>query len=204
MTQLLKIAARLALMALLAAVILTGATAAAQAQPNPQELSKAVAEIEDLDAMRINRAASLEGATEPPTLDTFKAVCKPIGMRAKQLGQENGWVVKQLAEKYRNPAHGLDSETAELAIARFKQDSNLFGFWEQEQFNGQSGARYYRRIDVQASCLACHGAKESRPAFVKERYPDDRAYDFEVGDLRGMYAVFIPETKAALQAALTQ
>lgn len=44
------------------------------------------------------------------------------------------------------------------------------------------------------SCLACHGTKASRAAFVKDNYPDDKAFDFQVGDLRGMYAVFIPET----------
>ncbi|MFO8099786.1 MAG: hypothetical protein R6T83_09240 [Salinibacter sp.] len=32
-----------------------------------------------------------------------------------------------------------------------------------------------------------------RPDFVKEGYPDDRAYGFEPGDLRGIYAVFVPD-----------
>lgn len=48
------------------------------------------------------------------------------------------------------------------------------------------------RITVDRACLACHGAKEERPAFVKENYPGDRAYGFEVGDLRGAYSVFVP------------
>lgn len=50
------------------------------------------------------------------------------------------------------------------------------------------------------SCLACHGMKTSRPNFVKESYPDDRAFEFKVGDLRGMYAVFIPELQQAHDA----
>lgn len=37
----------------------------------------------------------------------------------------------------------------------------------------------------------CSG-KERRPDFVKKGYPDDRAYDFEPGDLRGIYSVFVP------------
>jgi len=28
---------------------------------------------------------------------------------------------------------------------------------------------------------------------VKDNYPNDRAFNFKLGDLRGMYAVFIPE-----------
>ena len=58
---------------------------------------------------------------------------------------------------------------------------------------GQPGFRYYRRIIVEGSCLACHGARESRPQFVKDGYPDDRAYNFEAGDLRGVYSVFIAD-----------
>jgi hypothetical protein len=49
-------------------------------------------------------------------------------------------------------------------------------------------------ITVQPSCLACHGPKDERPAFVKKDYPEDRAYGFEDGDLRGIYAVFVPDT----------
>ena len=56
------------------------------------------------------------------------------------------------------------------------------------------GLAHARRITVQPSCLACHGPKDERPAFVKKDYPEDRAYGFEDGDLRGIYAVFVPDT----------
>ena len=62
------------------------------------------------------------------------------------------------------------------------------------------GRELLRRIDVQPSCLACHGSKDSRPGFVKDKYPADKAFNFKPGDLRGMYAVFIPEVPAALAA----
>ena len=55
--------------------------------------------------------------------------------------------------------------------------------------NGEVGRG---RITVREACLACHGAKAERPDFVKERYPEDRACGFEVGDLRGLYSVFVP------------
>ncbi|EKQ69550.1 hypothetical protein OsccyDRAFT_2186 [Leptolyngbyaceae cyanobacterium JSC-12] len=73
--------------------------------PKPSELSHAVQEIENLDAMRSGLAASLEGRTEEPTMQTMQEVCRPVGIRAMQLSQENGWQVKQIAKKYRNPAH---------------------------------------------------------------------------------------------------
>lgn len=171
--------------------------------PNPSELSRAVEEIENLDAMRSGLAASLEGRTEEPTLQTMKEVCRPVGMRAMQLSQENGWQVKQIAKKYRNPTHAPDNLHAQIALARFEREPDLIGFWDRETIDGQSGTRYYRRINVEANCLVCHGAKDNRPQFVKDNYPQDLAYNFHVGDLRGMYSVFIPDdVKQAIQDAV--
>ncbi len=177
---------------------------AAFAQTDPAALSKAVQEIEFLDAMRSGLASTLEGKSEEPTLQTMKEVCRPVGMRAMQLSQENGWQVKQIASKYRNPDHAPADLHARMALAKFQQDPELVGFWDRETINNQAGTRYYRRINVEQSCLACHGLKNQRPQFVKDNYPQDLAYNFRVGDLRGMYSVFIPDLKATLQSTLEQ
>jgi hypothetical protein len=140
---------------------------------------------------------SLAATIDTPTVDksTFKRVCKPVGRRAKQIGQENGWEVQQLAKKYRNPAHKLDAEAQELH-EQFASSPERTDTWIRTVRDNTEGWRYARRIPVQSSCLACHGAKENRPAFVKNGYPDDRAYGFEEGDLRGLYSVFVPASKA--------
>lgn len=169
------------------------ASPAASANPDPEALGQAVAAIETLDTMRSSLAATLDGRTTPPDLETFKQVCQPVGMQVKRLSQDQGWQVKQISEKYRNPAHKPDNAQAVQALARFEANPDLIGFWDRETSDDQSGRRYYRRINVEASCLGCHGGLESRPEFVKQNYPEDRAYDFQVGDLRGMYAVFIPD-----------
>lgn len=183
----------------LAIALLSFSPVPALAQTDPAELAKAVQEIEALDSLRSGLASTLEGRTEEPTLQTMQEVCKPVGMRAMQLSQENHWQVKQIANKYRNPAHALDNLHSKIALARFEQNPDLMGFWDRETVDGQAGTRYYRRINVEVSCLACHGSKNSRPQFVKDNYPQDLAYDFHVGDLRGMYAVFIPDLQAALE-----
>ncbi len=175
---------------------------AALAQTDPSALTEAVGAIEALDALRSGLAGTLEGAADEPTLETFKQVCRPVGMQAQQLSQSHGWSVRQVATKYRNPTHQPQTLTERLAIARFEREAKLQGFWQRETFQGREGTGYYRRIDVQASCLACHGAKDARPAFVREKYPNDLAYDFHIGDLRGMYAVFIPDSMPEIQAAL--
>lgn len=166
---------------------------------NSDELGKVVTEIENLEQMRSNLASFLENSKEIPTGETFKQVCKPVGMKAKQLSTENNWQVKQIASKYRNSTHKPDTLSATIALAKFQQDENLTGFWQSDMVNGEKGARYFRRINVQASCLACHGLKDNRPEFVKNNYPQDLAYNFKVGDLRGIYSVFIPQIQQALQ-----
>jgi len=159
------------------------------AQP-PDSIRQAVErEIQALNQMRESLAATID----TPTVDksTFQRVCKPVGKRAKEIGAENGWVVQQLAKKYRNPVHKLDAE-AETLHEKFASQSELTDTWIRTVRDNTEGWRYARRITVQSSCLACHGPKEQRPAFVKNGYPDDRAYGFEEGDLRGLYSVFVP------------
>lgn len=184
-------------------LLVTCSPAIAHADPAP--LAKAVQEIENLDAMRSSLAAYLADESEPPTAETMKQVCKPVGMKAQQLSQDNGWQVKQLAKKYRNPTHQPDNLQAKMALTKFEQTPELMGFWDNETLDGQTGTRYYRRINVEASCLACHGRKANRPQFVKDNYPQDLAYNFNVGDLRGMYAVFIPDAvQQAVQDTLNE
>jgi hypothetical protein len=151
--------------------------------------------IRALNQMRESLAATID----TPSVDknTFRRVCAPVGKRARALGQANGWVVQQLAKKYRNPAHRLDAEARRLH-RQFADSSALTDRWIRTTRNGTPGWRYARRITVRSSCLACHGPKERRPAFVETGYPEDRAYGFEAGDLRGLYSVFVPDSTVPL------
>jgi hypothetical protein len=187
---------------LLAILVLTSpapALAAETAPPtDPADLSRAVSQIEQLDQMRIALASTLEGRTEEPTMETMKEVCKPVGMRAQAIARENGWQVRQVAGRYRNPDHAPATAQEKEVIDLFDRHPEITGLWEPATAGQGAGVNLYRRIDVQPSCMACHGSKDSRPAFVKNNYPADRAFDFKPGDLRGMYAVFIPEVREAL------
>lgn len=167
----------------------------ASAEQIADDVVKAIGSIENINSMRNELARSLENTTEPPTMETFKEVCRPVGMRLKKVGAENGWQVKQIAKKYRNPNHAPQTLHETMAIAKFEQNPDLIGFWEREILKDEQGIHYYRRINVSQSCLACHGAKNARPDFIAEKYPEDLAFDFQEGDLRGMYSVFIPELK---------
>jgi len=51
-----------------------------------------------------------------------------------------------------------------------------------------------RSIATEPGCLACHGSEVAEPvrAAIAERYPDDHATGFAVGDLRGALWVEVP------------
>jgi hypothetical protein len=165
-------------------------TPAARADGPPDTLRTSVVRaVRGIDQMRSQLATTFDPGNV--TKETFKQVCKPVGMRAKSVARDSGWVVQQLAEKYRNPAHQLDSLAA-IAHTMFDENPGADAMWRQTSMNGASGWRYFQRITVEPSCLACHGPKEERPDFVKAGYPDDRAYGFDPGDLRGIYSVFVP------------
>ena len=169
----------------------------ASSTPPDSVRQKVETSIAALNEMRESLAATIGTSTVDKS--TFKRVCKPVGMRAKQIGATNGWTVQQLAKKYRNPAHQLDPEARRL-YEEFASSPELTERWIRTTRNGRPGWRYARRIPVRSTCLSCHGPKEDRPAFVKKGYPTDRAYGFEVGDVRGIYAVFVP-TSAPIDTA---
>jgi hypothetical protein len=191
----------LAALLLLGVLPATALAAGGEAPVAPAELARAVDQMEQLDRMRISLASTLEGSSEEPTMDTMREVCMPVGKRAKAIGRDNGWTVRQVASKYRNPDHAPAGAQETGVIDLFARHPEINGLWEPATGEQGAGVNYYRRIDVQASCLACHGSRDSRPAFVQEKYPADRAFNFKPGDLRGMYAVFIPEVQDALRQA---
>ena len=166
----------------------------ASSQTPPDSVRRDVEQsIASLNEMRKSLAATID----TPAVDkrTFKRVCAPVGKRVRQLGADRGWKVQQLATKYRNPAHEPDEEARRLH-QEFVTSPELTERWIRPLHSGHGGWRYARRITVQPSCLACHGSEEKRPAFVKKGYLKDRAYGFEDGDLRNIYAVFVPDTSA--------
>ena len=172
------------------AVILTG-SAAVTNSGRDEDLARAVAEVERLDAMRTELAAGM-GAVTNPDRSVFQSMCAPVGQEARRIAEANGWTVRQLADKYRNPVNEADPEAMQI-LHMLTADPNLQGLWLHTELQGVSGMRYFRRIEVQAACMPCHGVRDSRPEFIKSGYPRDRAYNFKVGDVRGVYSVFIPD-----------
>lgn len=150
-------------------------------------------QIDEVNNLRISLAPAVTKETVV-TEEVFGKVCKPVGMKAKSIAEKEGWIFKQLSHKNRNPAHALD-EDVKKHYDDFLKDPKKERVSFAAKMNGVEGTRYLQRIVVQETCLACHGEKNARPDFIKTKYPDDKAFDFKAGDLRGVYSVFVPLKK---------
>ncbi|MGQ9837623.1 MAG: c-type heme family protein [Cyanobacteriota bacterium] len=94
------------------------------ALPDPTQLAKAVDSVEYLDQLRQGLASSLLESTAPVSGKTFRQVCYPVAIQAQALAQENGWQVKQIAQKYRNPEHAPNNFHAKIALVCFQKDDD--------------------------------------------------------------------------------
>lgn len=164
------------------------------AQPQTLELSPIVREIESIETGRSKLSSHFK-----PDLE----VCQIVAKQLEQLSCDRDWQVKQVSRKYRNPQNAPMGDRDRLALENFERNPELLGFWERDRVatsqENRQGIRYFQRITIEASCLTCHGAKNDRPEMIKHTYPRDLAYDFQVGDLAGMYSVWIPHVKSVIQ-----
>ncbi len=159
------------------------------------EIKAAVDQMLSFNKMREALASTLDGKKEPIVLETFKQTCAPASQAFKEWGAQKGYLVKTLSDRYRNPNHSPNEEEQKV-IDLFRKDSQkIFHEVNSPKNNQNKITQLYVRIPVAASCLHCHGEKEGRPDFIKEKYKSDRAFGFKVGDLRGLYSVTIDRSK---------
>ena len=147
--------------------------------------------VVEIDSIRVARAASfMEDASG---IQSTQDICAFVADHAKERADEMGWVITALARKHRNPANYPD-EIAVSVIERFEDIPELESVWERILTGEKPGWRYFLPIYIKPSCLACHGDKQAVPLVIQEAYPEDKAHDFMVGDMYGVYSVFVPDS----------
>jgi hypothetical protein len=108
-----------------------------------------------------------------------------------------GWDVKRTTLQTRNPANEPDA--LELDALAFFHGAETAGRELPQHYVQRTPSgdyRYYRPLMVAPLCVECHGPRaELDPAVTRvlaERYPDDYATGYRVGDLRGVVRVTVP------------
>lgn len=103
--------------------------------------------------------------------------------------------IQRLSDKNRNPANAIQTQMDSLAWEKIKSDKS--GFVEENK----SGEVYYYKPIVIAmpTCIKCHGGKEDisigTQKIIAEKYPNDKAIGYQMGDLRGMWKIKLKENQ---------
>jgi len=103
---------------------------------------------------------------------------------------QSGVVFNNVSDRPRNPANRADA-FEQRAMDWFR--ANPQARERMDEIVTPGGADYLlytAPIRVEPFCLRCHGAREAAPPSIQARYAD--AYDYQVGELRGLVSIRIP------------
>lgn len=106
--------------------------------------------------------------------------------------------IQRLATRYRNPANAANAE-----------EQHIIADWEAAVARGDKPMPQFKEVDDRIDwygaitiphprCLDCHGLLSEGDIFpevleaINKRYPNDKAVNFELGDVRGMWKLSFP------------
>jgi len=121
------------------------------------------------------------------------------------------YLLKRVTDKNRNEFNLAQSYEQDV-LSEFEyssgNSSNTSSLWS--SWGSKFDFYYFKAINIDSSCLVCHGSKEEIPLGalkkIREIYSNDKAVGYSDGDLRGIYVVMIkwPEAKESLELLLSK
>ncbi len=106
--------------------------------------------------------------------------------------------IKRSSHKLRNPHNAPDSLEKEILDNYFakKQQGDKLSPIVKKDTTGK--IHFYAPIIIKKDCLKCHGEPgkdipEPIYKLIKEKYPQDQATGFKIGDLRGIWDITFPK-----------
>jgi hypothetical protein len=120
--------------------------------------------------------------------------------------EKRGIAVSRVAQRNRNVDNALNPKEVEV-YGKMKAKAKLMEGEEQILLEEAEAFVWYKAIFLgMPTCLQCHGKKlemaEEVTLAIDNFYPEDKAKEFSLGDLRGMWKVKIPKTElSAFQIA---
>ena len=95
-------------------------------------------------------------------------------------------LIRTVSDRPRNPENKANAFEEEM-ISYFRNNEE-----EQEKFVQKDGTYYYTEpLKIKTSCLSCHGKRDEAIPSIREQY--SRAYDYQLGEIRGLVNIRIKE-----------
>ncbi|KAB2963460.1 DUF3365 domain-containing protein [Zoogloea sp.] len=130
-------------------------------------------------------------------------VCKEAAPQLlREQSEKTGWAMSRVSLKTRNQAKGTPDVWEARQLADFNiraangEKVETLEVGEVQVDNGKPVFRYMRAIPVGDVCLKCHGPVESIEPALKQalasHYPEDKAFGYAKGQIRGALSVKRP------------
>ena len=98
--------------------------------------------------------------------------------------------VRTVSDRPRNPKNAANDLEME-AIRYFREHPDRGVHRSTIERNGERFFFYAAPLYIQKRCLRCHGDREKAPAYIRTHY--DTAYGYNLGDLRGVLAIYLSQ-----------
>ena len=140
----------------------------------------------------------LQAAIKQGGLPNAVSVCKSVAPAITAQNSKQGWTLARTSLRVRNSDNTPDAwELAQLqkfeAIQSSGQSSvdKLIVASEYIVNGDNTEFRYMKAIPTQELCLGCHGSNinPELSALINTTYPDDKAINFALGDIRGAFSL---------------
>lgn len=103
---------------------------------------------------------------------------------------KSGLSFNNVSDVPRNPLQQADA-LEQAAMAYFRANPQVAErFISYNDIKGDTYYHFARPIWIEQYCLKCHGIREQAPPTISQKYAD--AYNYQVGDLRGIMSIKIP------------
>lgn len=109
---------------------------------------------------------------------------------------QDGVTIRNVTDRPRNPSNRADAY--ELAAIRyFTENSDAKEKLTRIKHNNQEYFFYSSPLKIESYCIKCHGRKDEIIPYIAKRYKS--AYNYKVGDIRGVTSIKIPRKTIADQ-----
>lgn len=153
------------------------------------ERGKAIAE--ELSDLRSNLAKTYIKPKVKISEELSNKICVAVSERAKTLAKDEGYLIKFMATKFRNPENKADDVNEKYLLVFFEKTPELKDNYWWTYIDEKEYRVYVKPIYAEKPCLVCHGEVKKMPEFIRKRYPKDVSFGFQEGKLMGAIEVFI-------------
>lgn len=150
------------------------------------------------DFMSGLKSVLIENMKEGGALQAVNVCSDTAADLAVKYSEAENVVVKRVSNKNRNDNNfpdvyeqkALSDFEKLLAEGRLNSETSKI---EKVIINGKYVVKYFKPIIVSAPCLNCHGTEsqisEKVAQVLKQKYPNDKATGYKIGDMRGAVSV---------------